>query len=110
MNGQDVRVRERCNRLRLVFEPVQRFRIVRGSLGHDLDRHLAPEPRVARPVNFAHPPRAERRNDLIRSEAIARTQNIAAIRLRSRIAQVVFLGCRFYRLTDMHGGPNSRRQ
>src|SRR5437667_5674831 len=91
VNGQDVRVRERRNRLRLLFEPVQRFRIVRGSLGHDLDRYLAPEPRVARPVNFAHSSRAERRNDLIRSEVIARTQNIAAIRLRSGIAQVVFL-------------------
>ena len=35
----------------------------------DLDRHRAVEPRVARPVDLAHPARAERRDDLVGAQA-----------------------------------------
>ena len=40
----------------LLLEPAQAFRVLRHRLGQDLDRHLAPEPRVERPVNLPIPP------------------------------------------------------
>ena len=47
----------------------RRVRFVRREPGRqDLDRDVAPEPRVARPVHLAHPAGAERRDDLILSE------------------------------------------
>ena len=43
-----------------------------GVLGEgrrqDLERHLAPEPRVPRAVHLAHPARAESHPDLVRAE------------------------------------------
>ena len=49
-------------RLRRSWSDGQRLR-------QHLDRHLAPEPRVPRPVHLAHPARAERREDLVGAEA-----------------------------------------
>ena len=40
-------------------------------LGQHLDRHLAPEPRVARAIDLTHPSRAEERQDLVGPEGRA---------------------------------------
>jgi hypothetical protein len=54
-DGQDVRVVERGDCPGLALEALQPLR-VRGHVGGKyLDRHLAPETRVPRPVDLAHP-------------------------------------------------------
>ena len=53
---------------RLDLEPPQAIRIA-GVLGRqDLQRDVAPEPRVVREVHLAHAARAEQRLDLVRSD------------------------------------------
>ncbi len=56
---------ERCHRLRLALEPVQALLVSGEGLRKNLDRHLAVEPRVPRPVHLPHSPRAERGEDLV---------------------------------------------
>ena len=66
---EDVRVRERGDGLGLALEARERVG-VRGQLrGKDLDRDVAVELRVARAVDLAHAPGAERREDLVGAEA-----------------------------------------
>ena len=68
---QDVRVRERSDGLRLPLEASTPIRVGRDRVGQDFDRHIAAEPRVARPVHLAHSTGAEGRNDLVRAKACA---------------------------------------
>ena len=64
-------MRERRDRLRLPLEAGERVGVGGEALREDLDRDVAVEPRVARPVDLPHPARAERRQDLVGSEARA---------------------------------------
>src|SRR5262249_58089252 len=57
---------------RLLLEALQPRRIRRQLRRQHLDRHLARETRVPRPVHLSHPPGAQRRQDLVRTEAGAR--------------------------------------
>ena len=65
---EDVRVRERRDGLGLALEAGQRVGVRRQVRREDLDGHLAIELRVARAVDLAHPPGAERREDLVGPE------------------------------------------
>ena len=65
---QDVRMRERRDGLRLALEPGERVRIGGDGLREDLDRDVPVELPVPRPVDLAHPARAERREDLVGAE------------------------------------------
>ncbi len=89
MNGQDIRMREGSDRFRLLLEAAKRFRIMGDALRDDLDGHLTAQARVACAIDLAHPTRAERRDDLVGTEAIAGSQTDTAIRMRSGIAQIV---------------------
>ena len=40
------------------------FGVLRKDVGENLDRDMAPEPGVARPIDFTHAARAEERDDL----------------------------------------------
>ena len=68
-DGQDVRVRERGDRLGLPLEALQGGRVPRQVGRQDLQRHVAVELRVARPVDLAHAADAERREDLVGAQA-----------------------------------------
>ena len=68
---QDVGVRERSDGLRLPLEASTPIRVGRDRVGQDFDRHIAAEPRVARPVHLAHSAGAEGRDDLVRAKACA---------------------------------------
>jgi hypothetical protein len=61
-----------ATRLGLALEPGQRVGIGRDGIGQHLDRHFAAQPRISRPIHLPHPARAERREDLVRSEPCAR--------------------------------------
>ena len=53
-------------------------RLLLEVVGHldrqNLQRHVAAEPRIARPIDLAHSARAQRRDDFVRSEARARSE------------------------------------
>ena len=62
-------MRERGDGLGLALESGERFGVAGELVGQDLDRDVALQPRVARPVDLAHPARAERGEDLVGAEA-----------------------------------------
>jgi hypothetical protein len=59
MDDRDVRVADRCQELRFPFEALSSLLVFEEFFRQDLQRHLAIEPRIARPINLAHAPRAE---------------------------------------------------
>ena len=61
---------------RLLLEAAQALGIGREDGGQHLDRDVAPEPRVARAVDLAHPARAERDEDLVGAEARCRRASV----------------------------------
>ena len=65
-------MRERRDGAGLALEPRQASRVAGERRGQDLDRDLAPEPRVPGAVDLAHPARAERGEDLVGAEVSAR--------------------------------------
>jgi len=67
--GGDVRVAKRRHRPRLAPETRQGVGVVRHVLGQDLDRHVAAQPRVARPIDLAHPTGTDEVRHLVRPEA-----------------------------------------
>jgi hypothetical protein len=71
---EDVRVRQRGDGLRLAPETGQPLAITRDGRRQHLDRDVALQLRVPRPVHLAHPPGPERGDDLVRTEPCARNQ------------------------------------
>jgi hypothetical protein len=71
MNGEDVRMRERGDRLGLALETGKPFGVARKQVREDLDRNVAIEPRIARTIDLAHAPGADGRLDDVRTEARA---------------------------------------
>ncbi|MBE3073715.1 MAG: hypothetical protein IMZ75_02035 [Actinobacteria bacterium] len=59
----------RTKRQRFALEPREGNRVRRQRLGQDLDRDVATEFRVPRPIDLAHAARADGGDDLIRPEA-----------------------------------------
>ena len=74
VHGEDVRMVQSPDRPGFLLEPAQPLRIGRHRLGQHLDRHLASEPRVLRPIHLPHPARAERREDLVGAQTGAGCQ------------------------------------
>ena len=67
----DVGMVQRGDRPRFVLESTQTIGISGEPFRKDLDRHVAPEAGVARAIDLAHAARAERGEDLVRTEAFA---------------------------------------
>jgi hypothetical protein len=55
VDGRDVRVIKRREEAHFALEARQPIRIGRERGRQDLDRYVAPEPRVARAVHLTHP-------------------------------------------------------
>ena len=72
VDGDDVVVVEGGRGARLLLEAAAAIRISGELFRQDLDRHLAAQPRVARPVDLAHAAGAERRENLVRAEFLSR--------------------------------------
>ena len=64
-------------------KPPPQLGIARKPLGQHLHRHLAPEPRVRRPIDFAHAARAQRSSDLVGTELSACCEHGARLSMRS---------------------------
>ncbi len=71
MNSDDVGVVQSGDRPGLPLKAHQPLGIESERLGEDLERNVAAELRIPRSPHLAHPPSAERREDLIRTEADA---------------------------------------
>ena len=61
----------RVERLGLALKTGDALRVGDEGVGQDLDRHVAPEFRVAGAIHLAHAAGAERRQDLVRAKACA---------------------------------------
>ena len=53
---------------RFLLEALQALGVGRERRGQDLDGDVAPEPRIARAIDLAHPARADGGEDFIRAE------------------------------------------
>ena len=62
---------QRRERLRLALEPRQALGVRGERVGQDLDRDLAAERRVRRPIDLPHPAFADLRGDFVDAEARA---------------------------------------
>ena len=65
---RDVRMVERCQRLRLPLEAREALAVCRKQRRQDLERNVAIEARVAGAVDLAHAAGAERAENFVRSE------------------------------------------
>jgi hypothetical protein len=74
VDGCNVRMIERGEDFRFALEPRDAFRVSRERLGEDFDGDVAIEPRVARPIHFAHPASPDSGENLVRTEARASGQ------------------------------------
>jgi hypothetical protein len=74
VEGADVGVVEARRHARLALETRTHIGLLGELGGQDLDRHVTAEPGVPRPVDLAHPPRAERGDDLVRAETGASSE------------------------------------
>ena len=69
VDRRDVGMVQDARGLGLLLEPAQPVRVLGERGGKDLDRDLARQPRVLRPVDLSHPSRADLREDLVGAEA-----------------------------------------
>ena len=87
VNDGDVGMIQRCQHARLALESTDPFWIRREGSRQHLDGHLAPELGVPRPVDLAHPTRAEQRLNLVGAELLSdeRRADISFHRFRRRL-------------------------
>ena len=84
----DVQVVQRGDGARLTFESLPPLRVAGEIWRQHLERNGAIEPRIARPVDLAHSPRASERDDLVRAEASAGRQgHVGLSRAADRVCQ-----------------------
>src|SRR5690349_15772383 len=68
MYREDIRVIQRSRRLRFLLKSPEAFWVAGEGRRQNLDRNLAIEPRVARPIHLAHASGAGMRDNLIWSQ------------------------------------------
>src|SRR5262245_65501878 len=74
--------------MRFLLEAAQPVGVMGERSGQNFDRHLAPQPLIARAIDDAHPATPEQRQDFVRSDTLSREQ------LRGRLTELI----RFERL------------
>jgi hypothetical protein len=72
VDASHVRMIQRGENLRFTLEPRDSIGVGQRQVRERLDRHVAPEPRVAGAIHLAHSARADRREHVVRSDASAR--------------------------------------
>ncbi len=74
IDRRDVRVVERCQGTRLALESRDGIGVGRNPRRHELDRHVAPEAHITRPVDFPHAAGSEQRDNLVAADPRAGLQ------------------------------------
>jgi hypothetical protein len=82
VDGCNVRVVERGEHLRFAFEAREAVGIAREFLGQDLQRDIAIELRIARPIHDPHTACPEQAHDLVRSDVHSCGERHNPLRLR----------------------------
>ncbi len=72
VDGQNIGMVQRGGGARFLLEASEALGIGGHRGRKDLDRYVAPEPRIARAIDLAHPARAKWRQNFIGAEVIAR--------------------------------------
>ena len=72
---QDVRMRDRRDRLRLALEPLARFFVGGQAVGEDLERDVAADAVVVGPIDLAHAACPDRLDDVVRADARSDAQS-----------------------------------
>ena len=67
---------ERGSGVRFTHKPLDRRRVLRAFFGKDFNRHVAPEPRIAGAINFAHPARADGGLQFVMTEIFTDIQHV----------------------------------
>ena len=75
IDRRDVRMIQRRERLRLALEPRHAFGVGGERVRQDLDRDLAAERRVRRPVDLPHAALTDQRGDFVDAEAGAGSES-----------------------------------
>jgi hypothetical protein len=57
VKSDNVGMRQRGGQSCLALNPLEKRSVAGEFFGHDLDGHVAPQPRVLGPVHLGHPPR-----------------------------------------------------
>ena len=92
VNRDDVRIGKRGEGLHLALEPRERRWIDGENRRQHLDGDVAPEPRIARAVDFAHPTGANRADDFVDAETRAWGQphyGVQIVRSRTRMKPAI---------------------
>ena len=71
VHDEDVRMVQRGGRARFLLEALHAIGVGRDGRGEDLEGDLTIQPRIARAKHFAHPARANRAENFVRTEARA---------------------------------------
>lgn len=74
VNLRDVRMIQRREHLRLAPKSREPICIVHDRIGQHFDGDIAIQPRIARPIHFAHPARARQREDFVCAETSTRCE------------------------------------
>ena len=74
VDGDDVRMIERRDRARFAIEAFEAAGLVGDIRRQDLQRDIAPKPRIARAIDLAHSAGAERGDDFVRGELLTGTE------------------------------------
>ena len=61
---------QRSQQPRLALEAREPLAVGRERVGQDLDRDVAPEPRVARAIDLAHAAGTQERDDLVHTQSL----------------------------------------
>ena len=86
VDRRDVRMVQRREQLRLALEARESLGVAREERGQNLDRDVATELGVARPVDFAHAAGAEPGDDRVGSELLAGSKRRDCVSSRAAIA------------------------
>ena len=71
IDGRYIRMVERCQRARLALESRDGIGVGRNARRHNLDRHVASEAHITRPVDFPHAAGPEQRDNLVSADTRA---------------------------------------
>ena len=89
VDRRDVWMVHRGQKPRFAVEACESLGIARKPLGQHLQRHVATQGAVVRAVHLSHAARANRREDFIRTQAVAWIQRLQAVPLTAAILRAL---------------------
>ena len=79
VNRRDIRMIERGDQFCFALEASQTVRIASDAVGQNLQRNLPLQAAITGPVDFAHAPRAKRRQHFVGSNEVSGSQHVSIV-------------------------------